>query len=141
MKSIIFTCIAVGFYAITNIVFEQKLVRYSIGAIMTHFSIGTLICSLAMLIWEKTTQSSALPPKTEIPLICGVAILFFLADYFYIGAYKLGGNVFTITTIFVTFPAFAALIKFLWIGSLPNIYQIAGYCLAVISVFLFVKGA
>jgi hypothetical protein len=127
-------------YAITNNVFEQKLTKYSLGILLTYFSTGTLIGSLFLLLWEKNTGVLITPPKTEALLICGMAILFFLADYFYVSAYKTGGDVFTIASIFVIFPAFAALIKFFWTGSLPNSYQIGGYLTAIVSVFLFVKG-
>ena len=67
--------------------------------------------------------------------------LYFLADYLYIGSFTRGGDAFTIVMIIATLaPITTALTKYLWVGGLPNTYQIIGYVLAVVAVFFMMKG-
>ena len=69
------------------------------------------------------------------------AVVFFFADYFYIGAYTSGGSLLAVTTLVVLFPAIAQLIKFAWVGGSPNYFHMFGYLLAAIAVVLIGKGS
>jgi hypothetical protein len=39
------------------------------------------------------------------------------------------------------FPVVASLIKFVWMQSLPNLWQVSGYILAVTATMLIAKGS
>lgn len=74
-----------------------------------------------------------------LAIFCGA--LYFVADIFYVGAFTSGGNLMTITIIVMMFPVVSSAMKYVWVRELPNSYQIAGYLLAMLSVFLVVKGS
>lgn len=112
---------------------------------------GTVIVTLAIItrtIVRGTDPAFNFPNGSELYLLLALGAIFFLADYFFIGAYTNGGDLLTITILTILFPVFASIFKFL--GSLiisdmvstpPNIMQISGYILAAIAVLLVVKGS
>ncbi|MDP2651754.1 MAG: EamA family transporter [bacterium] len=140
-KPIIFSLLAAVFYAATNVVLEQKFAKFNVLTLMCVYLWPILICAV---VGRWLTKSS--DPSFDFPVGLNLAILVVLgliwtaADYFYIGAFTNGGSLLTITSIMMMFPVFASLFKFLWVGGLPNMWQVSGYFLAAGAVFLVSKG-
>lgn len=141
MKPIILACAAMVFYASQNVVVEQKLARYNTLSVLVYFYLTMLPLALVGLGYLKATnQKIVAPTGSAIFIALAVGAMFFLADAFYVGAYEAGGTLMVITTIMLAFPALASLMKYLWVGGLPNNYQIVGYVLAALGVLCVTKG-
>lgn len=134
---------AITLYAGQNIVLEQKLAKFSVPAILVFMYVVMLLLTAVRLGTMKVlNEAIALPiGNREVMfyvLLCGV--IYFLADYAFVGAYTVGGSVVLVSTIVALFPVLAALLKFFFYGSVPNWYQICGWVAAFIAVTLVVYG-
>jgi len=71
-----------------------------------------------------------------------IGVIYFVADFSYISAFTAaGGSVMAVSTILIMTPVFSSLVKYVYTGgALPNGYQIAGYVLAVVAIYLIGKG-
>ncbi len=140
-KSTVFATSALFLYAFGNVALEQKFSRYNTVSLMACFSGVTFLCALLGLLRMRIFGQKIVAPSgivLVLALLLGLA--YFFADYFYIGAYTDGGSLLTVSTIVVLFPVFASLIKYFWVGGLPNMYQVVGYLLAACAVVLVAKG-
>jgi drug/metabolite transporter (DMT)-like permease len=141
MKPVIYACIAVTFYALGNVITEQKLSRYTQFATMIYCYFPMIIMTLCALALIKSRgQTISFPSGTSIVFAALIAIVFFVADGFFFSAYTNDADAFTVSSIAVLFPAVAGLMKFLWTGQTPNRYHIAAYVVAVIAVALSERG-
>jgi len=142
MKPVLFACLAVLLYSSQNVILEQKLAKYHTVTILVYFYIVMLPVTLGWIAGLKITKQPFVAPSGIAILIAlGVGLVYFFADFFFVGAYTSGGSVFSVTTIVIMLPVFASVIKYFWVGGLPNLYQIAGYILAFFAVFLVTKGS
>mgnify|MGYP001581267508 CR=1 FL=1 len=143
MKNPVFlTCMAVVFYALQNVIMEMKFAKYSTVAILVIGYSVMLPLTLARISQMRFTGEAVVFPTGAILAIAFMTgILWFLGDYSYVSAYTTGGDLVTITTIIALFPVVASIIKFFFTGAVPNVYQIAGWLLAIIAVYLVGKGA
>ena len=141
MKPVLFACLAMVFYAFQNVLIEQKLSRYSTVAILVFFYASLFPAALAAFFALKASgQQVAVPSGAMMWATVGIGTLYFFGDYFYIGAYTRGGNLFTVATIVALFPALASVMKYLWTGVLPNRYHVIGYVFAFAAVAFVAKG-
>jgi drug/metabolite transporter (DMT)-like permease len=141
-KPIVFASAGMLFYALQNVIIEQKLAKYHVLSLLLYFYLAMLPLALAGLGYLKITHQPILAPTGNAILIAlAVGAMFFVADLFYIGAYSAKGTLVTITTISILFPAVASIIKYVWVGGLPNRYQMIGYALAVLAVLCVTKGS
>src|SRR5262245_30742822 len=141
MKQVIYACFAVLFYALGNVITEQKLKTYTQFATMTYCYLPMLIMSTGALAFMKSRGQTIAFPRGGGLYVAGlIAIVFFIADGFYFSAYTNNADAFTVSSIAVMFPAAASLMNFLWTGQLPNRYHIAAYLVAVIAVVLSERG-
>lgn len=141
MKSILFALLALFLFAVQNVILEQKLAKYTAETLLVYFYLIMLPLAFLLLAYARITNQTIEPPfGNAVLIVLGTGLILFLANFFYINAYTSGGNLLTITTIVILFPVFASVIKFAWVGGLPNLYQIGGYILAVAAVFLTIKG-
>ncbi len=141
MKSVWFSLFAVAFYAAANVLLEQKLSKYNNLTIIVCYAAVITGCAFLLRQTTKTSDPSyAFPSGSDLGLVLFLGLLFVAADYFYIGAYTTGGNLLTITSIMIMFPVLASVIKFLWVGAVPNRYHVLGYVVAAIAVILIAKG-
>jgi drug/metabolite transporter (DMT)-like permease len=148
-KAVLYAMLAPILYALANVILEYKFSKFNNLSLMVIY--GTVIVTLAIItrtIVRGTDPAFNFPNGSELYLLLALGAIFFLADYFFIGAYTNGGDLLTITILTILFPVFASIFKFL--GSLiisdmvstpPNIMQISGYILAAIAVLLVVKGS
>jgi drug/metabolite transporter (DMT)-like permease len=140
MKSIIFAIFATILYAVSGVIIEQKLEKFNTIPLTLLFTLAFIPLGLGILTFQKFThQEIKFPTHGLLWLTLAMGAFYFLADYFYIGAFTAGGNVIVITTIIVIAPVIAALFKHLWTGSTPNAYQVVGYLLAATSVLLITR--
>ncbi len=142
MKPVIYAVVALFLYATQNVVLEQKFSGYSTVTILLCLYAVMLPTALIQLgFMHASGQTITAPNGVMIIVALGVGLVYYFADYFFVGAYTHGGSVTTITTIVIMLPVFASIVKFFWVGGLPNGYQIGGYMLAVGSIFLIIKGS
>ena len=142
MKPVLFAICAMVIYAISNVLYEARIAKFTNFSILFLWSALMLPMALVALGGMKITgQPIALPTKAEIPIILVTAILFFAADAFFTGAYGAGGTIMTVTSITIMFPAFATVIRYYSTGHTVNLYQVSGYLMAVGAVLLIQKGS
>ncbi len=142
MKPVIFAILAITLYALTSVVVEQKLGRFSNLALTFLFTLPFIPLSLIFLSSSKLLNEEPVFPKGGyfwLTMLLGA--IYFLADYFYIGAFTSGGNVITIATILLLGPVIVSIFRHFWVGGYPNTYQFLGYILVVIAVLLITKGS
>ena len=141
MKQVIYACMAVLFYALGNVITEQKLKTYTQFATMAYCYLPMLFMTIGALALMKSRGQTILFPNGEgLYVAAAIAIVFFIADSFFFSAYTNNADAFMVSSIAVMFPAAASLMKFLWTRQLPNRYHIAAYVVAVIAVVLSERG-
>jgi len=141
MKQVIYACMAVIFYALGNVITEQKLKPFTQFGTMLYCYIPMVVMTAGALFIMKSRGQLISFPKGEAFYVAGlIAIVFFVADGFFFSAYANNADAFTVSSIAVMFPAAASLMKFLWTGQLPNRYHMAAYVVAIIAVALSEKG-
>jgi len=141
MKQVVYACIAVLFYAVGNVITEQKLKPYTQFATMIYCYLPMVVMTAGALALMKSRGQTISFPAGEAVYVAGlIAIVFFIADGFFFSAYTNNADAFTVSSIAVMFPAAASLMKFAWTRQVPNRYQIAAYVVAVIAVVLSERG-
>ena len=141
MKPILYACAAMILYAFQNVILEQKLAKYTTAPILFYFYLAMLPLAVILVIFLRASEQTLVwPSGIAIAITLGVGIVYFFADYCFISAYTSGGNVMTVMIMVMMFPVFASIVKYFWVGALPNHYQIASYLFAVVSVLLLAKG-
>lgn len=141
MKQVVYACMAVLFYALGNVITEQKLKPYTQFATMLYCYAPMIVMTFGALSIMKLRSQAIFFPRGEGVWIAGlIAIVFFIADGFFFSAYTNNADAFTVSSIAVLFPAVASLIRFVWTHQLPNRYHVAAYAIAVIAVALSERG-
>lgn len=141
MKPILFVCISLFLYASVNVILEQKFSGYDTGTLMAYFYAVMFPLALFRFFYAKFTKPDAIFPSGKGILIAlAIGAIYFCADYFYIGSFTIGGDLWVITTVFIMLPVVASIMKYLWVRELPNLYYVGAYLLAVGAVLLAVKG-
>ena len=141
MKSIVYACIAIMLYAIQNTIIDVKLKNNSTASLLLVFYIVLLPLAIGLFCYQKLSgQAVTIPQGNTLWIVVAVAVMFFVADFFYFGAYTSGGDVATITIILVLMPVVSALIKFLWVKDVPTPYHMIGFVFAAISVIFILIG-
>lgn len=100
-----------------------------------------MLVILGRVVTKNSDPSFDFPAGNDLLILFGIGLIFFAADYFYIGAYTNGGDLATVTCIVALLPVVASVFKFAWTQSLPNAYQASGFVLAFIAVLLVSKGS
>src|SRR2546430_1024610 len=100
MKPILYTCIAVLFYALGNVITEQKLKSYTQFGIMIYCYVPMVAMTFAALAFMKfRKQPIALPEGNALYVAGVIALVFFIADTFFFSAYTNNANAFTVSSI------------------------------------------
>lgn len=141
-RSSLLALAAVLLYATQNVLLEQKLAKYSTPALLLIFYLVMApLAGLRLWYLSASGQGVNFPIGTGLGLAVFAGLMYFAADYCFVGAYTSGGDLLTITTIVILFPVAASIAKYLWVGELPTIFQVAGYLLAIVAVWLVIKGS
>ena len=142
MKNLLFPVLALVFYAVANVILENKLSsKLSTLTIMMFYSGITF--SIALIAWSIVRTSApefAMPRGSLLGIAILVGVLFFFADYFFVGAYTKGISLLVITSIVALVPVLSSLIKFFVSKEIPNMWHIGGYILAFLALIMFAKG-
>lgn len=142
MKPVMFACLAMLIFAFVSVVIEQKLSGYTTVALMVYVYLVTLPLALGTVGFLKLThQPIVIPTGSVMILAIAVGVGYYFGDFFFFSAYTSGGGVVIVGTVTLLFPVLASLVKFIWTGSLPNIYHVGSYFLAVGAVALTLKGS
>lgn len=147
-KALSFAIAAPILYAFANVILEYKFSKYNNLSILVVYTPIIVALAVSLYFVTKTSDVSyTLPAGNDLWLLVGIGVVFFVADYLFIGAYTNGGDLITITILTLLFPVFASLFKYA--GSLvvsgmvyapPNVWQISGYILAAVAILFVVKG-
>ena len=141
-KPVMFALLAMVFYAITNVVLAEKFSKFNNLTVMCVYVVPIVLVAFVGRWLTKTSDPSFdFPVGSDLLTLIIIGFLWAAADYFYIGAFTIGGSLLTITSIMIMFPAVAILIKYLWTRDLPNMWMIGGYILAAGAVMLVIKGS
>lgn len=142
MNPAILALLSVICYAVSNVIFDQKLSKYSsAGLLFCLYLIPLSLVSLWLIRLKLTHQSPLIPSGKIFLLVLIVGFILFLADIFFVTSYTTGGNFLVVTTVMTMLPVLAATIKYFWKGGTPNFYQVGGYALAIVAIILVVKGS
>jgi len=129
------------FYALGNVVTEQRLKPFTQFGIMAYCYVPMVLMTFSALAFLKVQGKTISFPAGNAVYFAGlIAIIFFLADTFFFSAYTNNADAFTVSSIALMFPAAASLMKYFWTGSVPNRYHLAAYAVAVVAVVLAEKG-
>lgn len=141
MKPVLFACLAVLFYALGNVITEQKLKPYTQFGTMLFCYVPMVVFAIGALGFLKMRQQPIALPTGNALYVAGlIAVVFFVADTFFFSAYTNNADSFTVSAITLMFPAFASLMKYLWTGQTPNRYHVAAYAVAIVAVVLAERG-
>ena len=141
-KPVVFALLGMALYAVVAVVLEQRLARYNNLTLICVFTPVVLAAVVvARHIMKGSDPSFDFPVGWDLAIVLALGIAIAAADYFYVGAYTSGGDLFTITCAAILMPVFASVLKFAWTMTLPNLWQVGGYALAAAAVVLVAKGS
>ena len=141
MKSVIFALIAIVLYAIQNTVIDVKLKSNSTVSLLLGFYIILLPIAICHFSYMKLFGGGVvMPTGNSLLILGGVAVAFYVADYFYIGAYTAGGNVASVSIIAVLMPAVGVIMKFFWVKETPTPYHYGGFVFATLAIIFIAIG-
>lgn len=123
MKTILYALAGIVLYAVQNTIIDVKLKQYSTTEILLGFYITLAPLAACLYFYQKLTgQPSSIPTGSALITVSIVAAMFFIADFFYIGAYTSGGNVVTVTILLTLMPVIGGVVKFFWVKESPSAY-------------------
>ncbi|MBX4195457.1 hypothetical protein KW796_00670 [Candidatus Parcubacteria bacterium] len=141
MKPTVYAVIGLVMYGLQNAIIDIKLKGYSTVSLLVGFYLILLPLGLGLFLYQKYVgQPLVIPSGSAMMTVSAVAIMFFIADFFYIGAYTNGGNAIAITILAALVPVVVALVKFGVIREVPTPYHFGGFVLALMSVMLVAYG-
>lgn len=141
MKSIIYALIGVILYAVQNTIIDVRLKQYSTVSLLVGWYVVLLPLAAGLYLYSRYVGSpTVFPIGSDLKLLGAVAVMFFIADFFYIGAFTAGGNVVAITILLVLMPVIGALMKFVWVKEAPSAYHLWGFVFAVFAVVFVAVG-
>lgn len=141
MKSIIYALVGIVLYAVQNTIIDVKLRQFSTVGLLVGFYLILLPLGLGLFLYQKLSGTAlVIPSGNDFKIVAAVAVMFFVADFFYVGAYTSGGNVVVVTILFVLMPVFGALMKFLWVREAPTPFHFAGFFFALLAVIFIAIG-
>ena len=141
---LVWISVALFLFAVENVILEQKLSKFHQLALMSIYTGVVFVLSVVtLLIHNRFTEEPLEMPGSGAALAFTIlmGVLFFWADYFYVGAYHLKGDVFSLTTMAILMPVFAVIIKFAFTGSVPNGMQMIGFVFGGCTIYFIAKGS
>jgi drug/metabolite transporter (DMT)-like permease len=128
-------------YGLQNAIIDVKLRQYSTVGLLIGWYLTMLPMGLLLFAYQKYSQQEVvLPPYDALKIVGAVAIMFFIADFFYIGAFTNGGDALTITILALIVPLVVAITKFVWVGEAPTKYHLVAFACAVLTVVFVAIG-
>ena len=141
MKPILYAVIAVVLYGVQNVLIDVKLKQYSTIALLLGFYLVLLPLGLGTFIYLKLSgQPVQLPTGPDLKILAVVAVMFFIADVFYVSAYTSGGEVISITILAVLMPVVGGVVKYLWVKETPTKYHVVALVFAALAILFVAIG-
>lgn len=141
MKSFIYALIGIILYAVQNTIIDVRLSKYSTVNLLVGWYVVLLPLAVGLYFYQKFFGTPAeMPAGSDLSLLVAVAVMFFIADFFYIGSFTAGGNVVTITILLVLMPVIGSLMKFVWVREVPTSYHFAAFFFAFLAVVFIAVG-
>jgi drug/metabolite transporter (DMT)-like permease len=131
--------ISVFFYGIANLILERKLSQYSVPSLMVLWEPIMFVCAVVLWMYYRYTDQPLIGPEFGWPFIILtiMAVAYFIADLSYVSAYTNGGNLFTITSVFLSFPLVAGAMKMVVDQQYPTRMQVLAYIFVSVGVLMF----
>ncbi len=129
-------------YGLGNVIIEQELKGVSNLCLMIIFN--ATILALALLTRQLLyagDASYAFPRGSILLWAFSIALVFFVAEYMYLGSYGLGVSVYAVTALTMLIPVFASLFRLFWVAEIPNGYLTAGYAFGAVAIVLVIIGS
>lgn len=132
--------ISVVFYSIANLILEKRLSQYSLPSLMILWEPVMLMCGIALWGYYRYNDYPLVSPEMGWPIawLVIMAVTYFIADSSYVSAYTIGGDLFTVTSVFLSFPVVAGLMKMAGSQQYPSRLQVFGYLAVAIGVMCFI---
>jgi drug/metabolite transporter (DMT)-like permease len=141
VKVVFQALVGIILYAVQNTIIDVKLKQYSTLALLLQWYLVMLPLGAAVLIYQwYWGKEIIMPSGTDFKLVAAIAVMFFIADALYIGAFQSGGDVVTITILATLIPVMGAGIKWGWLGEAPTRYHFAAFIFAVLAVSFIAIG-
>lgn len=141
MAPVAWISLAVISFSFQNVILDEKLKGYSALTMLIMFSVMAIpIAGLILFVSKSVGHQHVMPTGSDLRWILAVGLLVCIGQIFFLTSYTSGGDVITITMIVTLLPIGASIVKFCWVGGLPNMYQITGYILAFVAVLLILRG-
>ena len=134
---ILFAVVAAFGYAAVGVLLELRFSKTNTWVVLLAYSLTTTVIALIAIKATKATMSVISP--TDIAWLAVLGIVIVIADYAYVRAFNLGGNVFTIRSIMEIVPVVAATMKLCLGKGLPTRQEMVGYVIIVIGTLVFAK--
>ena len=141
MRPIIYAVSGIILYGLMNAVIDVKLRQYSTVGLLIGWYVTMLPMGILLFVYQRYSgQTIVLPPPDAMKIVAAVAAMFFIADFFYIGAFTNGGDALTITILALLVPLVVAVTKFAWVGATPNRYHIIALICGALTVTFVALG-
>jgi drug/metabolite transporter (DMT)-like permease len=141
MKGIFLALMGLVLYAVMAVIIDLKLRNFNTFAVLAGaYCVMLPLAVVGMLVMRSVQQTLIMPTGSMIWLFLLLGLIYFFADASYFGAYSAGASLMVITTAIVLVPVLASLAKYILAGGTPNIWQVAGYITAAVSLILIVRG-
>lgn len=147
-KAYVFALLAPVFYALGNVIMEQKFAKFNNLTLLIGIYISVVAMAFLLRLATKTDDPSYnFPAGTALFVLLFLSAVLFAGDYTFVGVYTNGGDAVIITLLMALLPVFVSVFKL--IGSQfvpgmvyvpPNAWLIVGYILAVSAVACILKG-
>ncbi len=125
-------------YAAVGVLLEVRFSKTNTWVVLLAYSLTTTTIALAAIRATKVTMSNL--SSTDLAWLAVLGVVIVVADYAYVRAFGLGGNVFMIRSIMEVVPVVAATIKVLMGRGFPTKQEMVGYVIIVIGTLVFAKG-
>lgn len=140
-KGLLFAFTAPWIYGFGNVVIEQKLSHLGNLTLMMVFNATIFTAALIVRqVFYRNDPIYSIPLDWTLTLLVGLGILFGLAEFMYLGAYRLKVSVYTITLLTTLIPVSASLSRLLWVRECPNKYFIGAFVLGAGMMVLTILG-
>ena len=142
MKPIIYALVGLFLYAVQNTIIDVKLKdHFSTISLLVCFYLVMLPCGLLLFAYKRYTgETVTLPTGSLLAIVAVVALMFLIADFFYVGAYTSGGSAVPITILAALIPVVCAVMKFVWVKEVPTRYHLAGFVCALAAIAFIAVG-
>lgn len=138
MRPLVFAMIAMCSYAAQNVIIERRLTSVS-PLMLVAVTSGTVFFLAIATILVKQRAGMEVPPlsREELQFAVACGLLLFLADNAFFSAYNAGGTLVVMTTVPLTLPVIASLMKYVTMQTgAPTTATIMSWVLAALSVYL-----